>query len=46
MLADPTVLLIERPLRPAVGGYFMVKGVSGWVRLIVIDPGKGPADAE
>jgi hypothetical protein len=40
---SPTVLL--RLLRPALGGYFMVRGAGGWVRLIVIEPAKGPADA-
>jgi hypothetical protein len=44
--SDRTVLLMDRALRPAVGGYFMVRGASGWVRLIVIEPVKGPADAE
>ena len=39
----PTALIL--PLKPAVGGYFMVKGASGWVRLVVIEPAKGPADA-
>jgi hypothetical protein len=31
-------------LKPPVGGYFMVKGVGGWTRLVVIEPTKGPAD--
>jgi hypothetical protein len=31
-------------LKPPVGGYFMVKGASGWTRLVVIEPVKGPAD--
>jgi len=43
---SPTALLMLRPLKPAVGGYFMVRGASGWVRLVVIEPVKGPADAE
>ncbi|MEO8308691.1 MAG: hypothetical protein ABI616_11705 [Pseudomonadota bacterium] len=32
-------------LKPAAGGYFMVKGASGWHRLVVVEPLKGPADA-
>ena len=32
-------------LKPPVGGYFMIKGASGWSRLVVIEPVKGPADA-
>lgn len=32
-------------LKPPAGGYFMVKGASGWSRLVVIEPLKGPADA-
>jgi len=32
-------------LKPPVGGYFMVKGASGWTRLILSEPIKGPADA-
>lgn len=32
-------------LKPPVGGYFMVKGRSGWSRLVVVEPLKGPADA-
>jgi hypothetical protein len=43
---SPTTLLMVRPLKPAVGGYFMVRGPSGWVRLVLIEPVKGPADAE
>jgi hypothetical protein len=31
-------------LKPPSGGYFMVKGASGWTRLVVIEPIKGPAD--
>jgi hypothetical protein len=31
-------------LKPPVGGYFMVKGASGWTRLVVVEPMKGPAD--
>ena len=43
VISDPTTLLIAT--KPPVGGYFMVKGASGWTRLIVIEPIKGPADA-
>jgi hypothetical protein len=32
-------------LKPPVSGYFMVKGASGWTRLVVIEPVKGPGDA-
>lgn len=32
-------------LKPPVGGYFMVKGASGWTRLVIAEPIKGPADA-
>lgn len=32
-------------LKPPVGGYFMVKGASGWSRLVVVEPIRGPADA-
>jgi hypothetical protein len=32
-------------LKPPVGGYFMVKGASGWTRLVVVEPTKGPAGA-
>lgn len=31
-------------LTPPVDGYFMVKVVDGWTRLVVIEPRKGPAD--
>jgi len=31
-------------LRPPVSGYFMVKGASGWTRLVIVEPVKGPAD--
>jgi hypothetical protein len=40
---SPTALIL--PLKPPVGGYFMVKGAKGWARLVVIEPAKGPADA-
>jgi hypothetical protein len=29
---------------PPVDGYFMVKIVDGWTRLVIIEPRKGPAD--
>jgi hypothetical protein len=32
-------------LKPPLGGYFMVKGASGWTRLVVVEPAKGPGDA-
>jgi hypothetical protein len=32
-------------LKPPVGGYFMVKGATGWTRLVVFEPIKGPGDA-
>ena len=32
-------------LKPPVGGYFMVKGVSGWTRLVIYEPVKGPGEA-
>ena len=44
----PTVGRGEPPalqLKPPVGGYFMVRGASGWTRLVVVEPLKGPADA-
>jgi len=31
-------------LKPPVDGYFMVKGLGGWTRLVVVEPMKGPAD--
>jgi len=31
-------------LTPPVDGYFMVKVVDGWTRLVIIEPRKGPAD--
>ena len=43
IVLSPRTLL--RPLKQPVGGYFMVKGDNGWVRLVVIEPVKGPADA-
>jgi hypothetical protein len=43
MPVPSTALLL--PLKPAVGGYFMVKGSKGWIRLVVVEPVKGPADA-
>ncbi len=39
----PTTLLL--PLRPPVDGYFMVRTSNGWVRLVIAEPAKGPADA-
>src|SRR5262245_40264231 len=49
---DPDTKVTQLPpggmpllLKPPAGGYFMVKGASGWSRLIVIEPLKGPADA-
>jgi hypothetical protein len=38
-----TALLL--PLKPPVGGYFMVRGNKGWVRLVVVEPEAGPANA-
>ena len=32
-------------LRPPANGYFMVKRGGRWVRLVVIEPLKGPGDA-
>lgn len=31
-------------LKPPVSGYYMVKGASGWTRLIIVEPVKGPGD--
>jgi len=49
---DPDTKLTQMPpggmpllLKPPAGGYFMIKGASGWSRLVVIEPLKGPADA-
>jgi hypothetical protein len=42
-MTDPTSLI--RPLRPPVDGYFMAKTSNGWVRLVMVEPAKGPADA-
>src|SRR5436189_268139 len=45
---DPVVIpqtALLLPLKPPAGGYFMVKGANGWVRLVVIEPAKGPANA-
>jgi hypothetical protein len=44
VLTDPTVLLME--LRPAVGGYFMVRRGNAWVRVVVVEPTGGPGGAE
>jgi hypothetical protein len=44
VLTDPTVLLME--LRPAVGGYFMARRGNAWARVVVVEPAKGPGDAE
>ncbi len=30
---------------PPAGGYFMIKGASGWSRLVVVAPLKGPGSA-
>jgi hypothetical protein len=38
---DAQVLL----LRPTAPGYFMLKGASGWSRMVVVEPPRGPADA-
>jgi hypothetical protein len=32
-------------LTPPTPGYFMLKGASGWSRLVVIEPLKGPSAA-
>jgi len=32
-------------LRPPANGYLMVKGSSGWTRLVIVEPTKGPGDA-
>ncbi len=49
---DPDTMVMQRQsggmpflLKPPVGGYFMVRGTSGWSRLVVVEPMKGPADA-
>jgi hypothetical protein len=31
-------------LTPPVDGYFMIRVVDGWTRLVIIEPRKGPAD--
>ncbi|MEO6185651.1 MAG: hypothetical protein ABIP38_04725 [Steroidobacteraceae bacterium] len=48
---DPSTKQMQSPpggmpllLKPPVNGYFMVKGASGWSRLVVVEPIKGPAD--
>ena len=48
---NPDTKMLEMPpggmptlLKQPVGGYFMVKTGSGWTRLVVIEPVKGPAD--
>jgi len=38
---SPTTTL----LTPPMGGYFMVNGRSGWTRLVVVEPVKGPGGA-
>jgi hypothetical protein len=32
-------------LRPAVPGYFMLKGSTGWSRIVIVEPPRGPGDA-
>jgi len=32
-------------LTPSVAGYFVVKGPQGWIRMVVVEPIKGPGDA-
>jgi hypothetical protein len=46
-LAPPGVPISANALllKPPVGGYFMVKGAAGWIRLVVMEPIKGPGDA-
>jgi hypothetical protein len=38
---DPQVLM----LKPPASGYFMLKGASGWTRMLIVDPSRGPSDA-
>ena len=37
---EPTGLYLRSP----VNGYFMIKGASGWTRLVIVEPTKGPGD--
>jgi hypothetical protein len=39
--ASPQTLM----LMPPVSGYFMLKGTSGWTRMVIVEPLRGPADA-
>jgi hypothetical protein len=32
-------------LTPPVSGYFMLRGASGWSRIVIVEPLRGPADA-
>jgi hypothetical protein len=40
-VTDAQVLM----LRPPASGYFMLKGASGWTRILIVDPSRAPADA-
>lgn len=44
--APPSVKPGGQPLllTPPVGGYFMVKNAAGWIRLVIVEPTKGPGD--
>jgi hypothetical protein len=49
---DPDTKLSQIPpgglpllFTPPAGGYFMIKGASGWSRLVVVEPLKGPGSA-
>ena len=41
MRAPPQPLL----LAPPVSGYFMLKGASGWARMVIVEPLRGPGDS-
>lgn len=32
-------------LRPPTEGYFMLKGLEGWSRIVIVEPVKGPSAA-
>jgi len=39
--SSPQVLL----LTPAISGYFVLKNSSGWTRMVIVEPLRGPGDA-
>jgi hypothetical protein len=39
------VVLQRLVLTPPVSGYFVLRDASGWLRIVIIEPIRGPADA-